>query len=116
MNLDFDIAKIQKIFESIPFWTTFLWLKNIKSLIIRQLKNRFGKLLYFVVFQNDNCLCIKELCDFCPEMLIIAYPDALVDKPFIYGLSAPHLQKSVLISDFFYSQVLHLLPCRILNI
>ena len=35
MNLDFDIAKIQKIFESIPFWTTFLWLKNIKSLIIK---------------------------------------------------------------------------------
>lgn len=53
MNLDFDIAKIQKIFESIPFWTTFLWLKNVKSLIIRQLKNRFGQLLYFMVFQND---------------------------------------------------------------
>lgn len=53
MNLDFDIAKIQKIFESFLFWTTFLWLKNIKHLIIRQLKNRFGKLLYFIVFQND---------------------------------------------------------------
>ena len=33
--LDFDIAKIQKIFESIPFWATFLLLKNIKLLIIK---------------------------------------------------------------------------------
>ena len=35
------------------FWTTFLVLKNIKSLIIRQLKNRFGKLAFVATFQND---------------------------------------------------------------
>ncbi len=35
------------------FWTTFLLLKNIKLLIIRYLKNRFGKLYFFMVFQND---------------------------------------------------------------
>ena len=34
-DLVFDIAKIQKIFESLPFWITFLLLKNVKSLIIR---------------------------------------------------------------------------------
>lgn len=116
MNLDFDIAKIQKIFESFLFWTTFLWLKNIKYLIIRQLKIVLENFCILLFSKTINCLCIKELCDFCPEMLIIAYPDTLVDNPFIYGLSAPHLQKSELISDSFYSQALHLLPCRILNI
>ena len=35
------------------FWITFLLLKNIKSLIFRDLKNRFGKLYFFMVFQND---------------------------------------------------------------
>ncbi len=35
------------------FWTTFLALKNIKSLIIRHLKNRFGKLAVSAAFQND---------------------------------------------------------------
>ena len=35
------------------FWITFLALKNIKSLIVRYLKNRFGKLAVFVTFQND---------------------------------------------------------------
>lgn len=33
--LVFDIAKIQKLFESFAFWITFLVLKNVKSLIIR---------------------------------------------------------------------------------
>lgn len=35
------------------FWTTFLVLKNIKSLSIKCLKNRFGKLVLRVVSQND---------------------------------------------------------------
>ncbi len=33
--LIFHVAKIQKIFQSLQFWTTFLLLKNIKTLIIR---------------------------------------------------------------------------------
>ena len=35
------------------FWTTFLVLKNIKSLSIRRLENRFGKLVLKAVSQND---------------------------------------------------------------
>ena len=52
-HLIFHVAKIQKIFQSLQFWTTFLLLKNIKLLITRYLKNRFGKLYFFMVFQND---------------------------------------------------------------
>lgn len=35
------------------FWITFLVLKNIKSLDIKYLKNRFGKLVLRMVSQND---------------------------------------------------------------
>ncbi len=34
-HLIFHVAKIQKIFQSLQFWTTFLLLKNIKSLVIK---------------------------------------------------------------------------------
>ena len=43
-HLIFHVAKIQKIFQSLQFWTTFLLLKNIKSLIIKQIVFCFGKL------------------------------------------------------------------------
>ena len=52
-SLILDIAKIRKLSESFSFWITFLLLKYVKSLIIRYLKNRFGKLCIFVVSQND---------------------------------------------------------------
>ena len=52
-HLIFHVAKIQKIFQSLQFWTTFLLLKNIKPLIFRCLKNRFGKLYFVEVSQND---------------------------------------------------------------
>ena len=52
-HLIFHVAKIQKIFQSLQFWTTFLLLKNIKSLAFRDLKNRFGKLYFIEVSQND---------------------------------------------------------------
>ena len=48
----FDIAKIQIISETASFWITFLWLKNIKSLKIREITKRFGKPLQNFVFQN----------------------------------------------------------------
>ena len=48
----FDIAKIQIIPETASFWMTFLWLKNIKSLKIREIIKRFGKPLQNFVFQN----------------------------------------------------------------
>ena len=34
-HLIFHAAKIQKIFQSLQFWITFLLLKNIKSLVIK---------------------------------------------------------------------------------
>ena len=48
----FDIAKIQIIIETTSFWITFLSLKNIKSLKIREIIKRFGKPLQNFVFQN----------------------------------------------------------------
>ena len=48
----FDIAKIQIIPETTSFWITFLWLKNIKSLKIKEITKRFGKPLQKFVFQN----------------------------------------------------------------
>ena len=48
----FDIAKIRIILEKCIFWTTFLLLKNIKSLKIREIIKRFGKPLQNFVFQN----------------------------------------------------------------
>ena len=47
-----DIAKIQIIIETTSFWITFLSLKNIKSLKIREIIKRFGKPLQNFVFQN----------------------------------------------------------------
>ena len=44
ISLIFDIAKIRNKSESCIFRITFLSLKNIKSLIIRQKEIRFGKL------------------------------------------------------------------------
>ena len=38
-----DIAKIQIIPETASFWITFLSLKNIKSLKIREIIKRFRK-------------------------------------------------------------------------
>lgn len=43
-RLDLDIAKVQKIFGSEKFWRTFFLLINVKSLVISEIKNRFGKL------------------------------------------------------------------------
>ena len=48
----FDIAKIQIIPETTSFWITFLLLKNIKLLKIREIIKRFGKPLQNFVFQN----------------------------------------------------------------
>lgn len=48
----FDIAKIQIIPETASFWITFLSLKNIKSLKIKEIIKRFGKPLQNFVFQN----------------------------------------------------------------
>ena len=48
----FDIAKVQIIPETASFWRTFLSLKNIKSLKIREIIKRFGKPLQNFVFQN----------------------------------------------------------------
>ena len=48
----FDIAKVQIISETAIFWITFLWLKNIKSLKIREITKRFGKPLQNFVSQN----------------------------------------------------------------
>ena len=48
----FDIAKIQIIIETTSFWITFLSLKNIKSLKIKEIIKRFGKPLQNFVFQN----------------------------------------------------------------
>ena len=48
----FDIAKIQIIIETASFWITFLSLKNIKSLKIKEIIKRFGKPLQNFVFQN----------------------------------------------------------------
>ena len=48
----FDIAKIQINIETTSFWITFLSLKNIKSLKIREITKRFGKPLQNFVFQN----------------------------------------------------------------
>lgn len=50
--LIFDIAKVINKVESCIFWTTFLLLKNIKSLIISGKRKCFGKLLQNYVFQN----------------------------------------------------------------
>ena len=47
-----DIAKIQIIIETTSFWITFLSLKNIKSLKIKEIIKRFGKPLQNFVFQN----------------------------------------------------------------
>lgn len=57
------------------FWTTFLLLKNIKLLIIRYLKNRFGKLYFFMVSKTINlfffnmlwCCArrVRWICAFC---------------------------------------------------
>ena len=48
----FDIAKVQIIPETASFWITFLWLKGIKSLKIREITKRFGKPLQNFVSQN----------------------------------------------------------------
>ena len=48
----FDIAKVQIIPETASFWITFLWLKNIKSLTIREITKRFGIPLQNFVSQN----------------------------------------------------------------
>ena len=42
--MTFDGCKDHLFDESCTFWTTFLVLKNVKSLIISYIKNRFGKL------------------------------------------------------------------------
>ena len=50
--LIFDIAKVINKVERCIFWTTFLLLNNIKSLIISGKRKCFGKLLQNSVFQN----------------------------------------------------------------
>lgn len=60
-SLILDITKIRKLSESFSFWITFLLLKYVKSLIIRYLKNRFGKLCILWFSKTINFLKIKGL-------------------------------------------------------